>query len=96
MAINNAVIAPSMKEFIKKPFTYIHVALPNHIHGLIASLIPGINLDMPVKSSLATNYFKQSVGGSLRIPQLKYINEMNILANPEVPIEELAHIIICI
>jgi DNA-directed RNA polymerase beta subunit len=86
MAINNCVIAPSMREFLEKPFTYTHIALPNHIHGLIASLIPGINLDMPVKSSLATNYVKQSVGGSLRMPQLKYINEMNVLTNPEVPI----------
>jgi DNA-directed RNA polymerase beta subunit len=86
MAISNAVIAPSMKEFIAKPFTYTHVALPNHIHGLIASLIPAVSLDAHVKASLATNYVKQAIGNSLRYPMLKYIVEMNILIAPEVPI----------
>lgn len=86
MAITNAVIAPSMKELLKNPIMYSHVALPNHIHGIIASLVPAINLNTGVRASYLTNHVKQAIGPVLRYPQLKYIGENNILIAPQVPL----------
>lgn len=86
MAINNAVIAPSLKEFYMKPIMYTHIALPNHPHGIIVSLVPAINLDAGVRASYLTNHVKQAIGPSLRYPQLKYIGENNILIAPQVPL----------
>lgn len=86
MAVNNAIIAPSMKEFLAKPSLYTHVALPNHIHGIIASLVPAINLNAGVRASYLTNHVKQGIGPVLRYPQLKYLGENNILVAPQVPL----------
>ena len=86
MAINNAVIAPSIKEFYQKPAMYTHVALPNHIHGIIAGIVPAVNLNAGVRASYLTNHVKQAIGPVMRYPQLKYIGENNILVAPQVPL----------
>ena len=86
MAINNALIGPCMKEFLQKPTLYSHVALPSHIHGIIASLVPAINLNASVRTAYVTNHVKQAIGPILRYPQLKYIGENNILIGPQIPI----------
>ena len=86
MAINNAVIAPSIKEFYQKPTMYTHIALPNHLHGIIASLVPAINLNAGVRASYLTNHVKQAIGPVMRYPQLKYVGENNILIAPQIPL----------
>lgn len=86
MAINNAVIAPSIKEFYQKPMMYTHIALPNHLHGIIASLVPGINLNAGVRASYLTNHVKQAIGPVMRYPQLKFVGENNILIAPQIPL----------
>lgn len=86
MAINNAIIAPCLKEFIQKPSLYSHVALPSQIYGIIASLIPALNCNTAVRVAYVTNHVKQAIGPVLRYPQLKYIGENNILINPQIPI----------
>ena len=86
MAINNAVIAPSIKEFYLKPTVYTHIALPNHIHGITAGVVPAINLNAGVRTSYITNHVKQAIGPVMRYPQLKYVAENNILIAPQVPL----------
>lgn len=87
MTINNAVIAPSMKEFYLKPTLYTHIALPNHIHGIIASIVPGINLNAGVRAAYLTNHVKQAIGPVMRYTQLKYSGEpVNVLVAPQVPL----------
>lgn len=86
MCINNAVIAPSIKEFYEKPTVYTHIALPMHEHGIIASIPPAMNLNAGVRCSYLTNHVKQAIGPVLRYPQLKYIGDHNILVSPQVPI----------
>lgn len=86
MTISNAVIAGSMKDFYEKPLTYTHIALPNHLHGIIAAMVPGVNLNAGVRASYLTNHVKQAIGPTVRYPQLKYINEENILISPQAPL----------
>ncbi len=86
MCINNAVIAPSMKEFLENATMYTHCALPGHIHGIIAAMVPGMNMNASVRTALMTNHVKQAIGPVLRYPQLKYIDDNNILISPQVPI----------
>ena len=85
MAINNAVIAPTVKDFYMKPHMYTHIALPNHIHGIIAALIPAVNMNVAVRGALSTNFTRQAIGSCVRYPQLKYI-DVNILASPQIPL----------
>ena len=85
MCINNAVIAPSLKEFYEKPSVYTHIALPMHTHGIIASIPPAMNLNAGVRCSYLTNHVKQAIGPVLRYPQLKYIGDHNILVSPQIP-----------
>ena len=86
MAITNAIIAPCMKEFYIKPTMYTHIALPNHIHGIIASIVPALTLNAGVRASYVTNHVKQAIGPVMRYPQLKYVGENNILIAPQVPL----------
>lgn len=86
MAITNAIIAPCMKEFYIKPTMYTHIALPNHIHGIIASIVPALTLNAGVRASYVTNHVKQAIGSVMRYPQLKYVGENNILIAPQVPL----------
>ena len=86
MCINNAVIAPSMKEFLENATMYTHCALPGHIHGVVAALVSGLNMNASVRTALMTNHVKQAIGPVLRYPQLKYIDDNNILIAPQVPI----------
>lgn len=86
MAINNAVIAGSLKDFYEKPHIFTHVAFPNHIHGIIAGVVPAVNLNAGVRTSYLTNHVKQAIGPTTRYPQLKYINEENVLICPQAPL----------
>ena len=86
MAITNAVIAPSVKEFLAQPHLYTHIAMPNQAHGIIVSCIPGFSLNVGVRASYSTNHVKSAIGPSLRYPQLKYMGENNILCSPHVPL----------
>lgn len=86
MAVNNAVIAPSLKEFYERPTMYTHVALPNHLHGIIASLVPALNLNAGVRAAYSTNHVKQAIGPTMRYPMLKYVNDNNILIAPQIPL----------
>lgn len=86
MTIQNSVIAASMKEFYAKPLTYTHIALPNHLHGIIAAMVPCVNLNAGVRASYLTNHVKQAIGPTVRYPQLKYVNEEHILISPQVPL----------
>jgi len=86
MTIYNAVIAPCMKELYKNPHIYTHVALPNHIHGIIASIVPAINTNAGVRASYLTNHVKQQIGLVLSTPQLKYGSDLNILTSPQIPV----------
>ena len=86
MAINNAVIAPSIEEFYKKPTIFTHIALPNHLHGIVISIVPGPTLNNGVRAAYLTNHVKQAIGPVLRYPQLKYVGENNILIAPQIPI----------
>ena len=86
MAIYNAVIAPSLKEFYMNPLRYTHIALPAHIHGIIAGIVPTTNLNTGVRSAYVTNHVKQAIGPSLRYPQLKFIGESNVLIAPQIPL----------
>ena len=86
MAINNAVIAPSMRDLTQNISMYTHCALPNHIHGIIAAMVPAINMNTGVRGLLITNHVKQAIGPVLKYPQLKYIDDNNILIAPQVPI----------
>lgn len=86
MTINNCVIAGSMKDFYEKPLTFTHVALPNHLHGIIAAMVPAVNLNAGVRASYLTNHVKQAIGPTNRYPQLKFVNENHVLVAPQVPL----------
>ena len=85
MAVNNAVIAPTVKDFYAKPQMYTHIAFPNHIHGIIAALVPAINMNVAVRSSLSTNFTKQAIGSCIRYPQLKHV-DVHLLVAPQIPL----------
>ena len=86
MAITNAVIAGSLPELYKAPHMYTHVALPNHLHGIIISCIPGASLNVGVRATYSTNQVKSAIGPSIRYPQMKYLGENHILCSPHVPL----------
>jgi DNA-directed RNA polymerase beta subunit len=87
MGICNTVIAPSIKDFTDNPILYTHIAFPAGVHGIIAALVPAIELNCGVRASYLTNHVKQAIGPNLRYPQLKFINEdHNVLLSPQIPI----------
>ena len=86
MAITNCVIADCIKTFYKNPLNYTHIALPGHIHGVIANIVPGINTVSAVRASYLTNHVKQAIGPTIRYPQCKYMALNNVLISPEVPL----------
>ena len=86
MALTNCVIAQNLKNFYESPQLFTHIALPNHAHGIIASNIPAVTLNVGVRASYATNHVKSAIGPSVRYPQLKYMDEDNVLTYPHVPL----------
>jgi DNA-directed RNA polymerase beta subunit len=50
MAIHNILIAPCIEEFYENPFLYSHIALPNHMLGIVASTIPMNNASAGARS----------------------------------------------
>ncbi len=86
MCCENAVIAPSMKEFYESPTKYTHIALPNAMHGTVAGMVPAINMNKGVRAALITNHTKQAIGPTLRYPQLKYQNDSSYLISPQAPL----------
>ena len=86
MTIQNAVIAGSLKDFYEKPLIYTHIALPNHLHGIIAGMVPAVNLNAGVRASYLTNHVKQAIGPTNRYPQLKYAAIDHVLVAPQAPL----------
>jgi DNA-directed RNA polymerase beta subunit len=86
MAITNAVIAPTMSDFLNAPIKFTHIALPAHLHSVVASMIVGISQNTAVRASYSTNHVKQAIGPILSYPQLKYMVEMNVLISPQIPL----------
>lgn len=86
MAINNCNIAQSLRNFYESPHLFTHIALPNHVHGIIAGNIPAVSLNVGVRSTYSTNHVKSAIGPSVRYPELKYIDECNVLISPQVPL----------
>lgn len=86
MCITNATIADCMKNFISNPCIYTHIALPGHIHGIIANIPAVGNSVTGVRSSYMTNHVKQAIGPTVRYPQCKYEALNNVLISPEVPL----------
>ena len=86
MCIHNAVIAPSMQDFYKNPSLYTHVAFPNSLHGIIAGVVPAINMNTGVRASYLTNHVKQAIGPVIRYPQLTCLTEHNVMIAPQTPI----------
>ena len=86
MALVNTVIAQHLKGFYENPKMFTHIALPNHVHGIIAGNIPAVSLNVGVRASYATNHVKSAIGPSVRYPQLKYMDEDNVLICPQVPL----------
>ena len=86
MAITNCNIAQHLKGFYESPHLFTHIALPNHIHGIVASNVPAISLNVGVRATYSTNHIKSAIGPSIRYPQLKYVGENNILTCPQVPL----------
>jgi DNA-directed RNA polymerase beta subunit len=86
MLINNAVVAPTMEDFTNGPMKYTHIALPSHLHSVIAAQIMGMGQNTSVRASYSTNHVKQAIGPVITYPQLKYMVEMNILISPQIPL----------
>ena len=86
MAITNCNVAQSIKGFYESPSLFTHIVLPNHVHGIIAANIPAAAMNVGVRSSYSTNHLKSAIGPSIRYPQLKYIDEINVLTGPQVPL----------
>lgn len=86
MCSYNALVAPSMKEFLQNPGLYSHIALPNAIHGIVAGTMLCVNMSKGNRGTLATNHTKQAIGPNLRYPQLKYQTDSTILIAPQIPL----------
>jgi DNA-directed RNA polymerase beta subunit len=86
MVINNAVIAPCIDDFYKKPQMYTHIAMPNHINGIVASVISMTASNHAMRAILTTNFVKQDIGPATRYPQLKYFKDNHVLIAPQIPL----------
>lgn len=86
MAINNCIIAPTIRDFYECPHMYTHIALPQHIYSVVCSMVPSLNMNKAVRGSLISNHVKQMIGPTIRYPQLKYKDEQHMLIAPQIPI----------
>ncbi len=86
MAIANATIAPRIDDFYASPYRYNYIALPEQTLSYVSAINPSVALNAGVRTSYCSNHVKQAIGPTLRYPEMKYINEMNILCAPQIPL----------
>ena len=86
MTVYNCCVAQSIDNYFEKPWLYNTIALPLHILSYPTSIAMCINMNAGVRGSYASNHMKQSMGPTFRYPQIKYINEANVLLAPQLPL----------
>ena len=86
MVIYNGMVAQNIRDFIEKPWLYNLIALPSQSLSYVTSVAPGICLNAGVRGSYISNHMKQAMGLMIRYPQIKYMNEVNILLAPHLPL----------
>ena len=86
MAIYNCCVAQGLEDYFEKPWLYNTIALPLHILSYPTSIAMCVNMNAGVRGSYASNHMKQAIGPTFRYPQIKYLNEMNVLLAPQIPL----------
>lgn len=86
MTVYNTTVAPTMLDYYAEPWKYGHIALPLHTLSYVTAINPSTPLNAGVRASYSSNHMKQAIGPTLRYPQLKYINEANVLLSPQIPL----------
>lgn len=86
MTIHNIVVAQTLLDYYEKPWVYSHIALPLHTLSYVTAINPYIENNAAVRGALASCHMKQSIGPTFRYPQIKYLNEDNVLLSPEIPL----------
>ena len=86
MTIHNIVVAQTIRDFYEKPWLYSHIALPLHTLSYVTCINPCVELNAAVRGALASCHMKQSIGPTFRYPQIKYLNEDNVLLSPQIPL----------
>ena len=86
MAIYNVCVADSVETYYAKPWKYNCIALPLHLLGYVTGASIGIMMNAGLRGSYSSNHMKQAIGPTFRYPQIKYLNEANILLSPQIPI----------
>lgn len=86
MTIHNIVVAQTLSEYYEKPWLYSHIALPMHTLSYVTSINPYVENSAAVRGAYSSNHVKQAIGPTFRYPQLKYLNEDNVLLCPEIPL----------
>ena len=86
MSAHDITVAQTILDYYEKPWTYSHIALPLHILSYSTALNPCVQLNAAVRASYASNHMKQAIGPTFRYPQIKYLNENNVLLAPEIPL----------
>ena len=86
MVVHNLVVAQTIDDYLANPINYNAIALPLHILSYVTVNSALINSNFAVRASYSSNHLKQSMGPTLRYPQLKYMDSMNVLVNPQIPL----------
>lgn len=86
MAVYNGVIAQTMDAFYHHPYNYNYITLPEQLLSYVSAINPSVALNAGVRTSYCSNHVKQAIGPTLRYPEMKYINEMNVLCSPQIPL----------
>ena len=86
MAIYNACVADSIESYYREPWKYNCIALPLHLMGYVTSANPSIVMNAGLRGSYSSNHMKQAIGPTFRYPQIKYLNEANVLLSPQIPV----------
>lgn len=86
MAAHNITIAPTIQDYYEKPWLYSHIALPLHTLSFVTCINPCVQLNAGVRASYSSNHMKQAIGPTFRYPQIKYIDESNVLLSPQIPL----------
>lgn len=86
MTVHNIVVAQTLADYYEKPWLYSHVALPMHTLSYVTAINPYIENSAAVRGAYSSNHIKQAIGPTFRYPQIKYLNEDNVLLCPEIPL----------
>lgn len=91
MIANNMVIAGCIRDFYENPLKYTHIALSASADGIVVAANPCANLNVGIRSGMATNHLKQAMGYPLsKYPQLTFMKNMDILVNAQQPLVQPA------